>query len=170
MTAEVSYINACTGLNLTSEQISSLLERMCIFSKPSSTDKDLVDIQVPIVRSDILHQCDLMEDVAIAHGYNNLPRPNFLRSATVGAPLRMNKLSDIVRKEVAHAGWTEVMSLILCSHNENYAFLNRKDDGKAIVLQNPKTIEHEVVRTTLLPGILKTLRENKAMGFTRWRF
>jgi phenylalanyl-tRNA synthetase beta chain len=164
MTAEVSYINACTGLNHTPEQISSLFERMCIFSKPSATNKDLLDIQVPIVRSDVLHQCDLMEDVAIAHGYNALPRPNFLRSATVGAPLPMNKLSDIVRREVAYAGWTEAMSLILCSHNENYAFLNRKDDGQAIVLQNPKTVEYEVVRTTLLPGILKTLRENKAMG------
>ena len=99
---------------------------MCIFATPPQTNKDLLDIKVPITRSDILHQCDLMEDVAIAHGYNSLPRPNFLRSATVGAPLPMNQLSDIVRQEVAFAGWTEVMSLILCSHDENYKFLESK--------------------------------------------
>jgi len=76
----------------------------------------------------------------------------------------MNQLGDIVRREVAFAGWTEVMSLILCSHDENYKFLRRKDDGMAVVLENPKSVEYEVVRTTLLPGILKTLRENRAMG------
>jgi phenylalanyl-tRNA synthetase beta chain len=164
MTAQVSYINACTGLNLLPQDICSLLERMCIFASPSKTDKDLLDIKIPITRSDILHQCDLMEDVAIAHGYNNLPQTLFLNSATIGAPLPINKLSDIVRKEVAFAGWTEVMSLILCSHDENYRFLGRKDDRMAVVLANPKTVEYQVVRTTLLPGLLKTLRDNKAMG------
>lgn len=56
------------------------------------------------------------------------------------------------------------MSLILCSHDENYKFLKREDDAKAVVLSNPKTVEYQVVRTTLLPGLLKTLKENKAMG------
>jgi phenylalanyl-tRNA synthetase beta chain len=164
MTAEVSYLNACTGLNFLPSEISDLLGRMCIFATPSPHNKDLLDIKIPITRSDILHQCDLMEDVAIGFGYNALPRPNFLRSATVGAPLSTNKLADIVRKEVAYAGWTEVMSLILCSHKENYENLKRKDDGRAIVLENPKTEEYQIVRTSLLPGILKTLRENRAMG------
>lgn len=164
MTAEVSYLNACTGLNLLSHELANLLERMCLFASPSKTNKDLLEIRIPITRSDVLHQCDLMEDVAIAHGYNALPRPHFLRSATVGAPLPMNQLSDIIRREVAFAGWTEVMSLILCSHDENYKFLKREDDAKAVVLSNPKTVEYQVVRTTLLPGLLKTLKENKAMG------
>src|SRR5690606_15234166 len=40
--------------------------------------------------------------------------------------------------------------------------MNKKDDGKtAVKLANPKTIEFQVVRTTLLPGLLKTIRENK---------
>lgn len=60
------------------------------------------------------------------------------------------------------AGWVEVMPLILCSHDENFAWLNRKDDGEtAVKLANPKTLEYQVVRTTLLPGLLKTIRENK---------
>ena len=60
------------------------------------------------------------------------------------------------------AGWSEVMPLILCSHDENFAWLQRKDDGEtAVRLANPKTAEYQVVRTTLLPGLLKTIRENK---------
>jgi len=51
-----------------------------------------------------------------------------------------------------------------CSHDENFKFLNRKDDGStAIELLNPATIEFQVVRTSLLPGLLKTIRENKGL-------
>jgi phenylalanyl-tRNA synthetase beta chain len=68
MTAEVSYINACTGLSLSPQEISSLLEKMCIFATPSKTNANLLDIKIPITHADILHQCDLMEDIAIAYG------------------------------------------------------------------------------------------------------
>jgi len=41
--------------------------------------------------------------------------------------------------------------------------MNRKDDGNLVVkLANPKSLEYQVVRTSLLPGLLKTIRENKA--------
>jgi phenylalanyl-tRNA synthetase beta chain len=89
MTAEVSYINACTGLSLSPQEISSLLERMCIYATPSKTNTNLLNIEIPIIRADILHQCDLMEDVAIAYGYNSLPQTLFLNSATIGAPLTL---------------------------------------------------------------------------------
>src|SRR3569833_3342203 len=52
-----------------------------------------------------------IEDVAIAYGYNNLPRSAPNRSAAIGKPLPLNQLSDIVLSECAHAGWTEVMPL-----------------------------------------------------------
>ena len=49
-----------------------------------------------------------------------------------------------------------------CSHDENFKFLNRQDPGDlAVVLANPKTIEYQIVRTSLLPGMLKTVRENR---------
>lgn len=51
-----------------------------------------------------------------------------------------------------------------CSHDENFKFLNRTDDGKtAVSLLNPQTIEFQVVRTSLLPGLLKTIRENRSL-------
>ena len=66
-------------------------------------------------------------------------------------------------------GFSEVLTLGLCSHNENFAnFRTPEVDGtRAVVLDNPKTREFEVVRTSLLPGLMKTLRENKAMGHLR---
>lgn len=106
-----------------------------------------------------------MEDLGIAYGFNNLPRSSPNRSATIGFPLPINELSDLVRQECAMAGWLEVMTLVLCSHEENFEWLNRRDDGKtAVKLANPKTVEYQVARTSLLPGLLKTLSENKAVA------
>ncbi|WYZ40505.1 hypothetical protein EsH8_IV_000846 [Colletotrichum jinshuiense] len=159
---EIDYLNACTGLSETPETLCKLFTKMAYIAKPSSKDSNLLNVSIPVTRADVLHQCDVMEDLAICYGYNNLPRSSPNKSATIGAPLMINKLADIVRNEAAMAGWSEVMPLILCSHDENFGWLNRKDDGKtAVKLANPKTAEYQVVRTSLVPGLLKTIRENK---------
>jgi phenylalanyl-tRNA synthetase beta chain len=160
--AEVNYINECCGLNLSPDEICKMLTRMSYHATPSKSDTDLIDVDVPPTRADVLHQADIMEDVAIAYGFNELPRSFPSKSGTVAQPLALNKLSDIVRLEVAMASWTEVLPLILCSHDENFSWLNRKDDGTtAVKLANPKTAEYQVIRTSLLPGLLKTIRENR---------
>ncbi|KAI1005721.1 Phenylalanine--tRNA ligase beta subunit [Podosphaera aphanis] len=160
--AEVDYINSSCNLNESVESICRSLTKMCYTAKPSCRDTNLIEVSVPITRADVLHQCDIMEDFAIAYGFNNLPRSSPNKASTVAQPQLINKLSDIIRMEAAMAGWTEVMPLILCSHDENFSWLNREDDGEtAVKLANPKTAEYQVVRTSLLPGILKTIRENK---------
>ncbi|KAF2183100.1 phenylalanyl-tRNA synthetase beta chain [Zopfia rhizophila CBS 207.26] len=162
MQAEIDYLNQVTGLDLTPAEISKLLERMGYTVTPSNADSKLVDVSVPITRADVLHQCDVMEDLAIAWGFNRLPRVYPNKSAAVAAPLPINKLGDIVRFEAAASGWSEVMPLILCSHEENFEWLNRKDNGRtAIRIANPKTAEYQIVRTSLLPGLLKTISSNR---------
>ncbi|KXJ94406.1 phenylalanyl-tRNA synthetase [Microdochium bolleyi] len=156
---EIDYLNACLGLSEPVENICKLLTKMALSAKPSS-ETGMIDVSIPPTRADILQRCDVMEDLGIAYGFNKLPRMSVTK--TVGAPLTMNKLADIVRLESGMAGWSEVMPLILCSHDENFAWLNRKDDGKTCVrLANPKTAEYQIVRTSLVPGLLKTIRENK---------
>ncbi|GFZ43294.1 Phenylalanine--tRNA ligase beta subunit, partial [Saitozyma sp. JCM 24511] len=162
-TASSSYINAACGLTLPRQEISTLLTRMSLSAQPSSTDQDLIEVEVPCTRPDILHECDIMEDAAIAYGFNELPR-HMPTTNTVAKAFPVNKLADILRKECAMAGWIEALPLILCSHDENFAWLNRPDPGKyAIALANPATQEYQVVRTSLLPGMLKTARENRAL-------
>ncbi|KAJ2907236.1 phenylalanyl-tRNA beta subunit [Zalerion maritima] len=159
---EVDYLNSCTGLNESPEAICKLLEKMSHSATPSSKDTNIIEVKVPATRADVLHQCDIMEDVAIAFGFNNLPRMEPNKSATIGQPLAINTLADIVRMEAAVSGWVEVMPLILCSYDENFSWLNREDDGKtAVRIANPKSAEYQVVRTSLLPGLMKTIRENK---------
>jgi phenylalanyl-tRNA synthetase beta chain len=151
-----------TGLDLSRDEISKLLSRMGYTVSPSKSDKNLLDVSIPITRADVLHQADIMEDYAIAYGFNKLPRQNPNKAATIAAPLPINKVGDIVRLEAAVAGWSEVMPLILCSHEENFEWLNRKDPGGlAVKLANPKTVEYQIVRTSLLPGLLKTISSNR---------
>ncbi|KZO98176.1 phenylalanyl-tRNA synthetase subunit beta [Calocera viscosa TUFC12733] len=161
MTATASYINSCTGLSLTATEAAKLIERMSLHTSLSPNSTDEILVEVPPTRPDIMHECDVMEDAAVAYGFNNLKK-TFPSTSTVAQPLAIGTLCDIVRRECAQAGWVEVLPLILCSHDENFAWMNRKDDGKtAVRLANPKTLEYQVIRTSLLPGILKTIRENK---------
>lgn len=161
---EKSYINSCLALELTSEEICELLKKTSLIASPSKTDDNIIDVKIPITRPDVLHACDVMEDCAISYGYDNLIKTYPKTEATTAYPLPINKVGDILRIASAQAGWLEVLPLTLCSHDENFKFL-RDDDPKslaqAVLLANPKTIEYEVVRTSLVPGILKTIRENK---------
>jgi phenylalanyl-tRNA synthetase beta chain len=78
------------------------------------TTGDILHVDIPPTRPDILHECDIMEDAAIAYGFNNLP-DTFPRTNTVAQPLAISKLCDIVRREWAMCGWVEVLPLILVS-------------------------------------------------------
>jgi phenylalanyl-tRNA synthetase beta chain len=157
--AEVNYINSCIGINAKPEELVALAEKMSLSARLSEDKREIL-VQVPPTRADILHQCDIMEDCAIAYNINRIvettPKVN-----TVAAPLPINKLSDKLRREIAYCGYTEVLAFTLCSYAENFSFLNREDNGTAVTLANPKTVEYQVVRTSLFPGLLKTINANK---------
>jgi phenylalanyl-tRNA synthetase beta chain len=111
-TAHASYVNSCTGLSLSASDVSTLLQRMGLHTSNSPSKPDEVEVEIPATRPDILHECDIMEDAAIAYGFNNLPH-TFPATSTVAQPLAISKLSDIIRLEWALAGWVEVLPLIL---------------------------------------------------------
>eukprot|EP01089_Gocevia_fonbrunei_P018812 TRINITY_DN6465_c0_g8_i1.p1 TRINITY_DN6465_c0_g8~~TRINITY_DN6465_c0_g8_i1.p1 ORF type:complete len:576 (+),score=127.87 TRINITY_DN6465_c0_g8_i1:43-1770(+) len=155
----VEYITSTIGLKLTADEIVKLLKKMCLRAEAADDGKN-VNVAIPPTRSDVLHSCDVMEDVAIGYGFNNLTL-TVPKTVTVGKQQPINKLTDLLRLEVALAGYTEILTLSLCSIAENFTHLNRKDDGSAVKLANPKTIEYQVGRTSLLPGLLKTIYSNQ---------
>ena len=58
----------------------------------------------------------------------------------------------------------EVLTWILVSFKENFKQLQREDDGSCVTIAKPRPEEFSVVRTTLIPGLLKTMEANKAMN------
>lgn len=115
MTAHASYVNSCAGVNVNATDLAGLLERMTLSAAADPQDSDAVSVQVPPTRPDIMHECDLMEDAAIAYGFNKLP-DTFPPTSTVAQPLEISKLSDIIRREWSMAGFVEVLPLILVCH------------------------------------------------------
>lgn len=87
-----------------------LLAKMSMTSTTTPSNK--IVVSVPPTRSDILHACDVMEDVAIAYGFNNIEE-TMPKSSTIAAAFPLNKLTDLMRRETALAGFTEVLPLIL---------------------------------------------------------
>lgn len=99
----------------------------------------------------------LPQDVAIAYGYNRIMW-TLPQTVTIGSELPLNQIVEMLRLECAMAGFTEVLTWALCSHEENFNKLQRKDDGAtAVSIGNPATAEFEVCRTSLLPGVPKAL-------------
>ncbi|KAJ2521155.1 phenylalanine--tRNA ligase subunit beta [Coemansia sp. RSA 1939] len=154
-----TYLNGIVGIKQTDGEIVELLKRMSLEATIQSGNE--ISVKLPLTRPDILQECDIAEDLAIAFGYNNIPRVQN-NAATVGKPLELNTLSDIVRQKMASCGWIEALTLSLCTYRENFKLLRRVDTGdEAIVLEKRKSEEQRVCRTSLLPGLLKTIHENK---------
>lgn len=173
----VDFISRVTGIpHLTSETVCSLLGRMMIDAQCGSGGPSggSITATVPIIRSDVLHACDLAEDVAIAYGYNNIAATEF---ASV-QELPHTALSNRLRTEIAQCGYHEALTWGLCSLKEGFDYFGVKWDmpqrpsiafsgeydpfGPPVRLSNPKTREFEMVRVSLLPGLLKTLAANSA--------
>lgn len=162
-TVSVAYINGCIGqVNLDASEMSRLLTKMSLSAEPADISGNAIRVTIPAMRSDIFHACDIMEDVAIAYGFNRIPK-TIPHVQCFGSPNALNKLSDAVRGEMSRVGFTEIATLTLCSHAENFGLLRIEDPGnEAVVLANPKTVEYEVVHSRLAPQMLKTLACNKS--------
>jgi phenylalanyl-tRNA synthetase beta subunit len=102
-------------------------------------------VTIPPTRHDILHECDLAEDLALAYGYNAIP-VSMPQSNTVAQPFPLNKLSDQLRTQLAVSGWTEVLNFALCSTEDVGHKMRRPAEELASVVKiaNPKTLEFQV--------------------------
>ncbi|KAI6173870.1 Phenylalanyl-tRNA synthetase beta subunit [Aphelenchoides besseyi] len=159
---KVNNVNKKIGVKCTADEMVSLLYKMCLSAKING--KDELEVVVPPTRHDILHECDIAEDVALAYGYNRIVT-QLPEAHTVAQPFPLNKLSDQLRLGIANAGWTEVLNFVLCSSEDISTKLRRTDGLKnSVKIANPKTLEFQVVRNSLLPGLLKTLSNNRDMA------
>lgn len=159
-TVSVDKVNRIVGISESSEKIASMLSKMCLKSEVVGEGSQ-VSVEVPPVRHDIIHSCDVYEDVAIAYGYNNITK-RIPQTSTIAKQFPINKLTDQLRLEIAQAGFTEALTYSLCSREDISDKLQKKlESSGAVHIANPKALEFQVVRTTLLPGLLKTINANR---------
>jgi phenylalanyl-tRNA synthetase beta chain len=164
--AKVEFCNSLIGINLSAAEMQSLCNKVQLGPAQLLENDTILEVTVPPTRSDILHAVDIAEDIGIAFGYNNISK-RVAETNTVGGEFPLNQVGDLLRDEIARAGYTEVLTHGLCSIYDNFTALRcpvRED--LAVSLSNPANVEYQVVRTTLLPGLLKTLQHNKSASFT----
>lgn len=93
------------------EDIVNHLSKMCLTSELLGNG-DNIKVTIPPTRHDVIHACDIYEDVAIAYGYNNIKR-TLPKTLTIGQQFPANKLSDLLRYPIAEAGFTEALTFTL---------------------------------------------------------
>jgi len=153
--------NSYIGINESSESIAKSLTRMYLKAEVNASGD--ISVEIPPTRHDVIHACDIYEDVAISHGYNNIKR-TLPPTMHIGRQYPLNKLTEQLREQVAQAGFTEALTFALCSRDDVSIKLNKViEDVTAVHIGNPKTLEFQVARTTLLPGLLKTLSSNRKL-------
>lgn len=161
-----SMANKKIGVNIPIPDMARLLTKMCLSAELQS-DGDTIKVTIPPTRADVLHACDIYEDIAIAFGYNNIEKV-FPSTNTVAHQLPVNKLSDKLKENVAMSGYTEVFTFSLCSRADISTSLGRENEEEAlkdaVQVSNPATNEFQVVRTSLIPGLLKTVASNRKMA------
>lgn len=67
-------LNSCSFcfIRETPDNLAKLLTRMCLKSHVLE-DGEQIEIEIPPTRADIIHACDIVEDAAVAYGFNNIP-------------------------------------------------------------------------------------------------
>eukprot|EP00040_Diaphanoeca_grandis_P010730 m.54967 g.54967 ORF g.54967 m.54967 type:complete len:610 (+) comp22000_c0_seq1:41-1870(+) len=158
----IELINRRLGITCWGPKMASLLSRMQLPTEVADDGLHL-NVTVPPVRPDIIHGCDIWEDVAIAYGYNNIERKVPTLEGTNGRQQPVNDLADKVRLTISQAGFTEALTFALCSRKDAFDNMRREDDGQtAATISNPATKIFQIVRVNLISGLLKTLSENQA--------
>lgn len=160
MDVEINEINRWVGINLKKSEIIELFGRM---GYDVTEEKGKLRVYIPSYRTDILHQIDLIEDVAIAYGFNNFV-PQLPNIATVGKSHEIEKLSDKVRELLIGFGFQEIIRPALTNHEDLFDKMNSAREN-VIEVENPVSEEYVCLRNWLLPSLMKVLSANKHVEY-----
>ncbi|PSK97634.1 phenylalanyl-tRNA synthetase beta subunit [Murinocardiopsis flavida] len=127
----------------------------------------VLSVVPPPWRTDISDPNDLAEEVIRFEGYENIPA--IPPRAPAGRGLtRTQRLRRAVGRGLAGAGYSEVLSFPFVGERDLDGLHLPEDDPRraSLALANPMSDGEPLLRTTLLPGLLKTLARNAGRGST----
>lgn len=147
-------VNAVLGTSLVDDDVIRLLTPIG-FGVRFGPPGDAI-VTVPTFRPDVVAEIDLVEEVARHHGYSSIERST-VRPAQVGRLTPYQQARRRVRVLVAGAGLSEAMTGPLVGPGD-HARAGLLEDGIEAV--DPLVREESVLRTSLLPGLLRAARFN----------
>lgn len=157
-TVRVDICNELIGdINLNSDEVVHLLEKARMEARAISENE--VEVKIPSYRIDILHEVDLVENVAIQYCINNIEAklPNV---STIAYENNWFKSEKTIREIMVGLGFQEVMSLMLTSEESHYGKMKQKEEDHVKVAK-PITIERTMIRKSLINSLMEFLEDNK---------
>ena len=145
------------GTDLTAQDIHDLLLK-ARFDAEIIDDNEVKAI-IPAYRVDILHEVDIVENIAVQYHINDvvaeLPDIN-----TVAYENNWFKAESTIREVMIGLGFQEVMSLMLTSEEAHYKNMNQEEKPHVQVAR-PITIDRTMIRTSLINSLMEFLEDNK---------
>ena len=143
------------GVLLSTGEIISLLERLEM--KIEQTAEGLL-VTIPSYRNDITLEVDLIEEIARLYGFSNIPKvkPVYSTGALLDSPIY--RLEVEARSLLVGAGLQECITCDLISPDESR--ISELPNNATLRVLHPRSIDQSVLRTSLLPGMLKVARLN----------
>ena len=121
---------------------------------------------MPRWRSDIMHPVDIVEDIAIGFGYENLP--DILSSVHIDAsPLKSSNLYRRIRTSMRSVGLQEIQSLTLSNERDQFEKTRWPMISEATVISNPITVDHTLLRQYIFPSLMNLLASNRHLDYLR---
>jgi phenylalanyl-tRNA synthetase beta chain len=161
MSLSIEDTNKLLGLKLSAHKISELLLTAGLGIEKIKSDS--VDVLVPCYRIDIMHQVDLIEDVAIAYGYNNI-EPLWRELATAGRAKPDQRLINLARDLIIGLGYQEILTYTLTNPENLFEKMNTQKTP-LVELANPKVVTMTCLRNWLLPSLMEFLSNNQSTEF-----
>jgi phenylalanyl-tRNA synthetase beta chain len=152
-------INRLLGTTLSEGEVVSLLERLEMRVSPH------LHVHVPSYRGDLQTEVDIIEEVARLFGYNHIPRrvPKYVHSPIPHTPMALFERQ--VRALLLGSGLQECITCDLLSPEKVNATREKSLPETAIIpVLHPRSVDQSVLRCSLLPGLLDTVRHNRNLG------
>ncbi len=150
------HANEFIGLNLKPKGIAKIAERMRYGI--ADIRGDILTLLAPPYRSDLMHEVDLIEDIAIGYGYDRL-EPTLPKVVTIGERTPIERLSERAKRVLTGLGFMEVMTYTLTNPRANFKLMRAR--GEAAEIANPVSEEYTIIRNSLLSCLLSVLRANR---------
>jgi len=155
---ERNLVEGILGNSFTDDQIEDAIRRMGgVYNGDTS---GILSIAMPRWRFDILHPIDLVEEIAIGHGYDDLAH-DVPKAPLTAIPRSDGHLRRRVREALQGLGLIQIQSLTLSNDSDQFELMRWKPDGAITRMTNPITTEHTILRQNILPGLLRLLAANR---------
>ncbi|MEW6616598.1 MAG: phenylalanine--tRNA ligase subunit beta [Thermodesulfobacteriota bacterium] len=156
----IDKANKILGTSLKKGKVNRYLKSIELDVK--DLDKDKVIVKIPSFRMDLHREIDLIEEVARLDGYDNIPTTTPVVKVNAASKNPLQVLQDRVKDILASMGYYEVVNYSFISP-VSAALLNLDAEHpykKFISIKNPLREDQSVMRTTLIPGLLSTMKTN----------